>query len=330
MSRDQLADWLLERGNPETAKSAEDLLDREVRTIEEVFPSAIQEQAGDELITLESRHAVPLDLPTRDQIRALLDPHLHLLYGIGPVLRRRLMEDGYTSLQSLQSHPRWGLHAHELLSAWGRALDPTAVCSTLSTWLAASDPLHLAALGLIPRERILFFDLETLGFSNAPAFLVACGRPDTSGLQIQQFLATSPAGEKTLLERFAVELDRTSALVSYNGKAFDWTFLRERFAYYGLHLPSIAIHVDLLHHVRGRFRRSLADARLSTVEREVLSMERTDDLPSDLVPQFYAMYLETGDAIPLRPVVDHNRQDLVSLADLLAHLLREKTDSHVE
>ena len=56
------------------------------------------------------------------------------------------------------------------------------------------------------------------------------------------------------------------------------------------------------------------------LETEVLGVERQDDLPGWMVPEFYDIYRRTGNPGPLIPVVEHNRQDLVSLARLFALL----------
>jgi uncharacterized protein YprB with RNaseH-like and TPR domain len=42
-----------------------------------------------------------------------------------------------------------------------------------------------------------------------------------------------------------------------------------------------------------------------------------------MVPEFYETYLRTQNCGPLVPIVDHNRQDVVSLALLFFYLLGE-------
>ena len=58
-------------------------------------------------------------------------------------------------------------------------------------------------------------------------------------------------------------------------------------------------------------------------EREVFGISREVDIPGSLVPEFYEAFLRTGNCGPLVPVVDHNRQDLVTLGHLLPSLLGE-------
>ena len=47
------------------------------------------------------------------------------------------------------------------------------------------------------------------------------------------------------------------------------------------------------------------------------------DLPGSMVPARYLDYLRSGQAAPLRAVLEHNRQDVVSMALLLRVLARE-------
>ncbi len=49
-------------------------------------------------------------------------------------------------------------------------------------------------------------------------------------------------------------------------------------------------------------------------------MERESDVPSSQVPDFYKTYMKTGNIGPLIPIVEHNREDVVTLARLLSKL----------
>jgi uncharacterized protein len=328
MRSDRLAGWLAGRATPEEpSQEAKNLLGVSDRASEEVMLPGVQEPGFPDTLTFESETPFDLRFPAVELLRANVARMLHLIYGIGACRSEQLRRQGYETLADLITHPQWGEGARALLETWGSVWDAEAVFRTLRTWLPASDPLLLAALGLVPRERILFFDLETLGLSNAPIFLIATARLTDRALLVRQDLATSLAGERSLLTRFGRELEKTTALVSYNGKAFDWTLLRERSAYYSQSLPSVEIHADLLYHVRRRFVGLLPDAHLGTIEENVLGVRRANDLPSSLVPSFYSMYLETGSPAPLRPILDHNRQDIESLAVLLRALLGEATDA---
>jgi len=293
--------------------------------LEDVFPEAVADPSG--YLTIDHRTALsPVNANCEATIRALL-AELRLVYGIGAQYTAKLREDGYASIAELCDHPRWGGASNALLARWGTPFDPGAVYRSLDRWLPSADPLHLQSLGLLPSEEFLFFDLETLGLGGSPVFLAAVGRFVDESFLIRQYLAPSLSAEVALLERMEVELRDASVLLSYNGKSFDWTILRERFAYYGLPLPDAPIHIDLLRHTRRTFGAEVPDCHLSTIEHRVLGIERSNDLPSAEVPIHYTTYLETGNAAYLVPIVNHSRQDLASLVVLLEHLLRMADDA---
>ena len=84
--------------------------------------------------------------------------------------------------------------------------------------------------------------------------------------------------------------------------------------------PAHAGHLDLLPFVRRVFRHRMTDARLQTVETELLGMERHDDVDGWEIPGRYLDFLRDGLADPLIEVVRHNDEDVRSLARLLAHV----------
>ena len=76
-----------------------------------------------------------------------------------------------------------------------------------------------------------------------------------------------------------------------------------------------------LHFSRRHWKDKFPSMRLAALEKEILGVYRTDDVPGQMVPEFYETYLRTGNCGPLVPVVEHNRQDVVSLARLFFHLM---------
>lgn len=322
---DQIAGWLIERARVEGAAPFS-LLGRVLKryagtTLLEVIRGRVQQGKYGECLVIE--HAIPheLPLPSQENAEEAFLAELRLLFGVGCAHEEQLREEGHTSIRSLLGHPRWSKAAQALLEDWGQPLSPDRVQATLSHWLPASHPLFRQLLGLVQREEILFFDLETLGLGGTPIILAAVARLTEAGIQITQYLARSLDEEIALLEQIDREMANTSLLISYNGKAFDWPYLRERTAYYGLRSNQTAIcHIDLLHHARRAFQDCLPNMRLETLEK-LLGVQRGEDLPSEAVPEFYSTYLETGNPGPLVPIVNHNRQDVESLVILLARLL---------
>jgi len=81
-------------------------------------------------------------------------------------------------------------------------------------------------------------------------------------------------------------------------------------------------HDDLLPLARRLFRRPLGGARLADIEAGVLGVRRTSDCPGSEVPARYFDYLRGGSPDLLAAVLDHNLQDIVSLALFEAELVR--------
>ncbi len=175
----------------------------------------------------------------------------------------------------------------------------------------------------------MFFDLETTGLSGGAgtqAFLVGCGWFDAdSGFVTRQFILTRYADERPLLETVSGELARAGALVTFNGKSFDAPVLETRYLFHRLAWTAGGLpHVDVLHPARQFWKRRgqipEAPCSLVALEREVLGIRRTGDVPGFEVPGRYFHFVRTGDAGPLAAVLEHNRRDLLSLAALTARL----------
>jgi hypothetical protein len=176
---------------------------------------------------------------------------------------------------------------------------------------------------------LLFFDLETTGISGGAgtlAFLVGCAWFDAGALQLEQYLLTTYAAERALLAHFADRVTDCGMLVSYNGRTFDAPLLEMRWQFHRSRTPIGAKpHADMLHPARRLWRARATGAdegcSLSTLERVLFNVERTNDVPGFEIPARYFRFLRSGEATPLEPVLEHNRIDLVSLAAVTARAL---------
>src|SRR5438094_8532268 len=77
-------------------------------------------------------------------------------------------------------------------------------------------------------------------------------------------------------------------------------------------------HFDLLTMARRIFKPRLPDCALQTIEQAVLDLHRADDLPGTLIPSRYFAWLRNRDPRVLDPLFVHNREDVLSIAVLLA------------
>lgn len=179
---------------------------------------------------------------------------------------------------------------------------------------------------------LLFFDTETTGLAGGTgtrAFMIGTARWCDAGLRVRQWWITALAAERELLAAFAEEMARdgkrdandAAVLVSFNGKSYDAPLIAARYRLARMPNPLAGLaHLDLLYPSRRRYRGRWENCRLATLERRVLGVAREDDLPGSEAPGAWLRYLRGGDARDLRRVVDHNRQDVVSMSGLLLHL----------
>jgi len=167
-------------------------------------------------------------------------------------------------------------------------------------------------------RRCVYLDTETTGLSGGSgtlAFLVGLAVVEADAVILTQFLLTRFAAEAALLAAIGEDLSQQDRLVSYNGKSYDLPLLHTRFRMQGMASPFDGLpHLDLLHPVRRLFGGRWPDCRLTSLERHLLGFSRCDDLPGSEAPAAWFSYIRGGGAEMLVRVVDHNRQDIVSLA----------------
>ena len=187
------------------------------------------------------------------------------------------------------------------------------------------DRPRLARLpGQPPADRpLICLDTETTGLATAAgtvAFLIGLGWWAGDRFRQVQLLLPDHADEGALLDELARHIPLDAWLVTYNGRGFDWPLLVARYRLARRAAPVHDGHLDLLPVVRRLFRHRMDDARLQTVERALLGVERHDDVDGWEIPGRYLGFLRGGPAEPLAAVVRHNDEDVRSLARLIALL----------
>src|SRR5437870_1746133 len=157
---------------------------------------------------------------------------------------------------------------------------------------------------------LLFLDTETTGLAGGTGtytFLVGVGRLDGDRFIVEQYFMRDFDEEPALLAALVPLLEQAAGVVTFNGSAFDLPLLETRFVLARRRWPPRLPHLDLLRPARRVFAPRCADCRLTTLEREVLGLEREDDVPGALIPTLYFDFLRSRRAAPLSRVFDHNR-----------------------
>lgn len=179
----------------------------------------------------------------------------------------------------------------------------------------------------IAPEDILFLDTETTGLSGGVgtiAFQIGIGYFTSSGFVVEQFLMHDYPEEAQMLRLLDGLMQRFSILCTFNGRTFDVPLLKSRFLMNRIvdaHFPQT--HADVLYPARRLWKLRLKRCTLAHLEEQLLNVSRDDDLPGALVPQTYFQYLKDGNFEPLMKILEHNKQDIVSLAQLFYFMCKQ-------
>ena len=177
-----------------------------------------------------------------------------------------------------------------------------------------------------PSRPFVLIDTETTGLGTGTGtlpFLVGVGRWEDDLFVTRQLLLPEQSDEAGYLDALEALISPDAVLVSYNGRTFDWPLLVARYRLHGRKPPAYEEHLDLLPLARALWKHRLPDARLASVEAGICGVRRDHDLAGALVPGRYLDYLRHGRGTLLRDVLEHNRQDVVSMALALRVLAME-------
>ena len=258
---------------------------------------------------------------TYEESRRVIISDLKVLPGIGPVREQNLKQQGYLTIEDLKSHPLWKKQAHEFIKMLDRK-EIDSIQKWLWRRLPKSHPLLHYLAGFCQDQDFAIVDIETLGLSERPIILLGIAKPTRDQVWTSQFLLRDIPDEPSAIWALVSQLEPNLSLITYNGKSFDIPYIKQRLAYYGLDASLDNPHFDVLHFIRRALKPKLTDCRLETVEK-YMGIKRDINIPGALVPRFYDTYLRTKNVGPLVAIVEHNKQDLLTLGSLFSKLYEE-------
>lgn len=293
--------------------------------INTVFPSGREfKNSNGVCFHLETHSSFHCPGFNRNRYLSEISGDLTLVRGIGKATEKKLKTRGYHTIDDLKNHPRYRAEAQRTagLIAMGRSSE---IMDLVGMRHSKTHNEILGTTALHEPEDFVFLDIETMGLFSRPIILFGIGILHHNEIVIRQYLLRDIEEEPAALMEVVECLSSANpALVTFNGKAFDAPYIADRLAYYGMAAPSCIPHYDVLHFSRRRWHDIFASLRLSVLEKEILGVRRNEDVPGQMVPEFYETYLRSGNCGPLVPIIEHNRQDVESLARLFFHLLGDR------
>lgn len=169
-------------------------------------------------------------------------------------------------------------------------------------------------------NNILFFDIETTGFSAKNSDLYMIGLLNFEGTQpiITQLFAQTPEDEKNVLEEFIRICKNFKTLIHFNGNTFDIPYIREKCKRHQLSHPfdslngvdiykRFSVFKDVLH---------LENCKQKTVE-QFLDIHRDDQYNGKQLIDIYKKYVENPSDDLRHLLLLHNFEDVKGMYQLL-------------
>lgn len=178
--------------------------------------------------------------------------------------------------------------------------------------------------GLFDIQKTVFIDTETTGLSGGAgtvAFLIGYGFVQNDRFIVRQLLMPDYSAETEMLLTLKNDLERFETAVHFNGRRFDLPLISQRCVMKRMedavaHLEQL----DLMYPSRSVWKLRLGCCKLSYLESTILGMPERDDIPGSEIPQRYFDSVRMHDTELLNDVINHNRQDIVTLGVLLCKL----------
>ncbi len=239
---------------------------------------------------------------------------------------RRSKEGRHGSAMSYQLYPKSPGYIKSMLieKYRGKNLEDVINGKVIST--EKGECYHIESQEMIDSINIgdtksLIFDIETMGFRSVPIILIGIARIYDNNILIDQYLSRNPKEEPAILTAFVNRLRENDTIITFNGTRFDMPFVEDRLSYHKIKETICnKTHHDALPLSRYAWKTKLPNCKLATLEKHILGIEREDDIPSRSVPDFYRTYIRHKNIGPLVSIINHNKQDLITLAKIFSRL----------
>lgn len=171
-----------------------------------------------------------------------------------------------------------------------------------------------------PLRDLLFFDIETTGFSGdtSQLYLIGCTYHDGFGWKLIQWFADTRNSEAMVLESFFTFMERFKILVHFNGDGFDIPYLLKCCRRLNLPYNFDGIKsLDIYKKIKPcRKLLGLENMKQKSIE-QFLGIRREDKYSGGQLIEVYREYLATHDSFLYDLLILHNEEDLKGMPSIL-------------
>ena len=276
-----------------------------------------------ETLKITEKEKISFNIQDND-FKNQMNHNLKLLPKIGVKTEENLKSKGYDTIESLTEHDRYC----DVAAKYLEKIDDLSYLETVNLldsnrYTKKCRDNILKSISLVDREDFKFMDIETKGLSNVPVILIGVAEIKGNNIITSQYFLRDYPEEASVLEGYLSHLDEDSVHVTFNGKSFDVPFIKNRCLYNRVDADLDLPHLDLMFFAKNLWKDELPNCRLQTIERNFFGIERENDVPGQYIPGYYNTYLSQKNIGPIVPIIEHNRQDIVSLASFLEKMYEE-------
>lgn len=189
-----------------------------------------------------------------------------------------------------------------------------------TTLIPLNESLLSSIEGRFTSSEVLFFDIETTGFSSKTTqlYLIGCLYFENNRPILKQWFAENPIDEPELLKEFFNFTKNYQYLVHYNGSGFDIPYLLQKCQQYNLPYDFSCIHsIDLYKSILPYKKFLKLDSLKQKSIENFLDINRNDIYSGGELISIYYEYQKTKSKELYELLLLHNHDDLMGLVQIL-------------
>lgn len=293
------------------------------KSLSDVMDCKLSKTSFGDALKITTKEKIDFNIEDNDFMNQIND-NLKLLPRVGPKTEQNLKSKGYTTIESLRGHDKYADIATKFLDEIEDMSfrDIIDLLDSNRYSKRCRDNL-LKCISLTDVENFKFMDIETKGLSNVPIILIGVAEIKGSKIIASQYFLRDYREEPNIIDAYLSHIDDDSVHVTFNGKTFDVPFIKNRCAINGIDANMDLPHLDLMYFAKNLWSDSIPNCQLQTIEREIFGICREGDVPGQYIPGYYDTYLMENNIGPVVPIIEHNCQDIISLASFLEKMYED-------
>ena len=299
------------------------IIEYEDKSLSDVMNCKLSKTSFGDALKITTKEKIDFNIEDNNFMDQIND-NLKLLPRVGPKTEQNLKSKGYTTIESLRGHDRYADVATKFLDEIeGMSFREIIDLLDKNRYSKRCRDNLLKCISLTDVENFKFMDIETKGLSNVPIILIGVAEIKGSRIVASQYFLRDYTEEPNIIDAYLSHIDDDSVHVTFNGKSFDVPFIKNRCRYNGINADIDLPHLDLMYFAKNLWSSSIPNCQLQTIEREIFGISREDDVPGQYIPGYYDTYITENNIGPVVPIIEHNCQDIISLASFLEKMYED-------